>query len=158
MPIVVARVDDRLVHGQVVIGWCRPLKINRILLVDDAVAASEFEQELYRMAVPEGIGLDVVSTGEAPEHLDRLAALADRTLVITATVAAMIALQQARPRLLQNLNLGGIHDGTDRRERLRYIYLTAAEAEALAAVERTGVSISAQDLPTTRPVPLEDLL
>lgn len=158
MPIVVARIDDRLVHGQVVIGWCRPLEINRILLVDDAVAASEFEQELYRMAVPSGIALEVSTRADAPERLESLAALDDRTLVLTASVADMVALQRARPRVLQNINLGGIHDGPDRLERLRYVYLTAAEADALAAVERTGVSVTAQDLPTTRPVSLEDLV
>ncbi len=37
MPIVLFRVDDRLVHGQVVIGWGRPLGVERIVLVDDQV-------------------------------------------------------------------------------------------------------------------------
>ena len=40
MPIVLCRVDDRLIHGQVVVGWGQALGINRIVLVDDQVAAS----------------------------------------------------------------------------------------------------------------------
>ena len=51
MPIVLCRVDDRLIHGQVVMGWGRPLGVTRIILVDDQVAGSSWEQELYRMAV-----------------------------------------------------------------------------------------------------------
>ena len=51
MPIVLCRVDDRLIHGQVVMGWGRPLAVTRIMLVDDEVAGSSWEQDLYRMAV-----------------------------------------------------------------------------------------------------------
>jgi mannose/fructose/N-acetylgalactosamine-specific phosphotransferase system component IIB len=46
------RIDDRLIHGQVVVGWGQPLDLTFIVLVDDEVATSEWEQELYRMGVP----------------------------------------------------------------------------------------------------------
>src|SRR5687767_15964389 len=46
------RIDDRLIHGQVVVGWGQPLDLRFIVLVDDEVAASDWEQELYRMGVP----------------------------------------------------------------------------------------------------------
>src|SRR5215211_6105637 len=46
------RIDDRLIHGQVVVGWGQPLDLGFIVLVDDIVAGSEWEQELYRMGVP----------------------------------------------------------------------------------------------------------
>src|SRR4051812_23393445 len=52
VPLELYRIDDRLIHGQVVVGWGRPLDIRFIVLVDDEVAASEWEQELYRMGVP----------------------------------------------------------------------------------------------------------
>ncbi len=59
MPIALCRVDDRLVHGQVVIGWGRPLAIELIVLVDDTVTASPWEQDLYRMAVSPEIEVHV---------------------------------------------------------------------------------------------------
>jgi PTS system mannose-specific IIB component/fructoselysine and glucoselysine-specific PTS system IIB component len=46
------RIDDRLIHGQVVVGWGQPLDLKFIVLVDDTVASSDWEQELYRMGVP----------------------------------------------------------------------------------------------------------
>jgi len=69
MAIVLYRVDDRLVHGQVVIGWGRPLGISRIVLVDDDVAGSDWEQELYRMAVPAEIELRFADITEAVRQL-----------------------------------------------------------------------------------------
>ncbi|MBL8958762.1 MAG: PTS sugar transporter subunit IIB, partial [Gemmatimonadetes bacterium] len=53
MGVEIFRVDDRLIHGQVVVGWGQPLDVRAIVLVDDEVAASQWEQDLYRMGVPE---------------------------------------------------------------------------------------------------------
>ncbi len=64
MALPLFRVDDRLVHGQVVIGWGRPLAARFIVLVDDEVRQS-WEQDLYRMAVPEGVEVVFASTAEA---------------------------------------------------------------------------------------------
>ena len=52
MPIVLFRVDERLIHGQVVVGWGGPLHADRMVVVDDELAASPWEQELYCLGVP----------------------------------------------------------------------------------------------------------
>lgn len=157
MSIVVARIDDRLVHGQVVIGWCRPHEITRILLVDAEVAASEFERELYRLAVPDGIAIEFLTDGTAPARLEQAAASPERALVLTGSVESMAALQRARPHLIQTINVGGVHDRPGRLERLRYVYLSEGELSTLGALAGAGVSVTAQDLPTTRPVGLAEL-
>jgi PTS system mannose-specific IIB component/fructoselysine and glucoselysine-specific PTS system IIB component len=157
MGIVVCRIDDRLVHGQVVIGWGRALEIERIILVDAAVAGSEFEQELYRMAVPAGIDIEFLEPATAPARLDQLAGDHRRTLILTGSVDTMTGLQRQRPALIRSVNLGGIHDGPGRREYLRYVYLTDAEKHDLLDLEAAGVHVTAQDLPTSRPIALASL-
>jgi len=158
MGIVVFRIDDRLVHGQVVIGWGRPLEIDRIVLVDGEVAASEFEQDLYRMAAPEDITVEFLAPEAAPERVMALAADPDeRSLVLTGSVAVMAALARACPTAMLAINLGGIHAGPGRREYLRYVYLTDEERAQLEALAATGIDVSAQDLPTSRPTPLAAL-
>src|SRR3989441_5902086 len=69
MSIALSRLDDRLIHGQVVVGWGKPLKGGFIVLVDDAVRSSAWEQELYRMGVPAEIEVVFASTEEARQHL-----------------------------------------------------------------------------------------
>ena len=61
------------------------------------------------------------------------------------------------PGGLRKLNLGGIHAGTGRRERLRYLYLSDEEIGMLHGLARDGLEVIAQDLPTSRPVPLREL-
>ena len=156
MAIIVARVDDRLVHGQVVIGWGRPLNIARIALVDDAVAMSEFEQELYRMAVPADIEVEFLTTTAAPGRVAELERTDERVLLLTGTVARMTALARASTAI-RTVNLGGVHDSPGRKEYLRYLYLTDDERADLASLAAAGVSVTAQDLPSSAKVDLRGL-
>ena len=55
MSLALVRLDDRLIHGQVVVGWGQPLNVAFIILVDDEVRDSAWEQDLYRMGVPPSI-------------------------------------------------------------------------------------------------------
>lgn len=158
MPIVLARIDDRLVHGQVVIGWGRPLGADLILLVDGEVAASAWEQDIYRMAVPDGMEIVFVSLDEAAQRLPAWAASQSRVLVLTGDVATMAALRDQLPELVREVNIGGLHYRPGREERLRYVYLAPTDAALLRAMAEGGALITAQDLPATTPVPLAALL
>ena len=157
MSIVLCRVDDRLIHGQVVIGWGRPMGINLIILVDDQVAQSDWEQELYRMAVEPDIEVRFVTVAEAINHLEEWQTNGKRGLVLTGDLETMAALHAADPAIVHRINLGGIHHRPGRRERLPFIYLTDQELSTLTRLEQGGAVISAQDLPTTPAVPLRNL-
>jgi PTS system mannose-specific IIB component/fructoselysine and glucoselysine-specific PTS system IIB component len=157
MPIVLTRVDDRLVHGQVVVGWGRPLDLHRIVLVDDEVRESPWEQELYRMAAPREIAVEFRSAAEAAEQLADWEAGRERVLVLTGSIDTVQELIRRMPGVIRRLNLGGIHAGPGRRERLRYLYLSEGEIETLEALARDGVEVAAQDVPSSRPIGLGEL-
>ena len=157
MPIVLCRVDDRLIHGQVVVGWGRPMGIDLIILVDDQVASSDWEQELYRMAVAPGIEVKFVTVAEAAAQLSEWQANGKRGLVLTGDLDTMAALHAASPEVIHRINLGGIHHRPGRRERLPFVYLTDQEMRTLITLEQSGAVITAQDLPTTPAVPLKSL-
>lgn len=157
MPIVLCRVDDRLIHGQVVIGWGQPLGVDRIVLVDDQVATSEWEQDLYRMGVSPGIEVAFADVSDASAHLGAWRSDGKRVLILTGDLETMAALYAADPQAVHHINLGGIHHRPGRRERLPYLYLTDDELRAALALEAAGADVTAQDLPTTPPVPLRDL-
>jgi PTS system mannose-specific IIB component/fructoselysine and glucoselysine-specific PTS system IIB component len=157
MPIVLSRVDDRLVHGQVVVGWGRPLNVHRIVLVDDEVRESPWEQELYRMAAPPEIAVEFAGRAEAAQRLAEWDAGKERVLVLVGSVATAVALDALAPGVMRQLNLGGIHAGPGRRERLRYLCLTDEEHTMLEQLARRGVEVSAQDLPSSHAVPLGGL-
>lgn len=158
MPILLFRVDDRLVHGQVVIGWGRPLSAERVILVDDAVAGSDWEQDLYRMAAPDGLDVAFAMTATAIDSLPGWAAESIRTIVLTGDLPTMAALHRAHPSLVAAINLGGIHHQPGRVEKLRYLYLSTDESALIATLSAEGVKVSAQDLPTAPAVAVKELL
>lgn len=156
MPIVLYRIDDRLVHGQVVIGWGQALGIDFIVLVDDAVRQSEWEQELYRMAVPPEIEILFQSVAEAATALPGWLSDGRRGIVLTGDVSTMAELVNAT-ELIPRVNLGGIHARPGRIERRPYVYLSEEEMAALRNLEEHGIKVTAQDVPTAAPVPLRSL-
>jgi PTS system mannose-specific IIB component/fructoselysine and glucoselysine-specific PTS system IIB component len=151
------RIDDRLIHGQVVVGWGQPLNLGFIALVDDEVAGSEWEQELYRMGVPPDMDVYFATPDDASRLLDQWNADQRPGILLTGDIDTMRRLIELRPTI-KTVNLGGIHHRAGRTLKLRYVYLSPQEEEALRALERTGVVVTAQDVPSARAVPLEDVL
>lgn len=159
MPIALFRIDDRLVHGQVVVGWGQPLKLGFIVLADDDVAAEEWEQELYRMGVPPNMELVFATVDDAARSLERYRADPRPGMVLTGTVDAMLRLvRSAGAGTVRTVNVGGIHHRDDRAQKLRYVFLTGGEEAALRAIEAAGVTVTAQDVPSAHAVPLSDIL
>ncbi len=158
MSIDLVRIDDRLIHGQVVVGWGQTIGAGFIVLVDDDVRASEWEQELYRMGVPPAVDVRFAGVDEAAEAIGAWQADPRRGILLTGDVATMVRLVAASDGALTAVNVGGIHYREGRREHLRYVYLTDEEAEALQRLGASGVDVSAQDVPTGTRIPLAELL
>ena len=156
MTLVLYRIDDRLIHGQVVVGWGQAMDIEFIVLVDDAVAGSEWEQELYRMGVPPEMEVFFHSVGEATGRLDTYRSDSRRGILLTGDVRSMACLVAAGG--VPSVNVGGVHHRPGRVQRLRYVFLNAEEERQLREIAARGVQVAAQDVPATWPVPLEELL
>jgi PTS system mannose-specific IIB component/fructoselysine and glucoselysine-specific PTS system IIB component len=92
MPIVLFRVDERLIHGQVVVGWGSQLRPDRYVVVDEALVASEWERELYALGVPEGTEALFVDLAVARESLEQWEASPLRTILLTRDLGTMAAL------------------------------------------------------------------
>lgn len=156
MTLVLNRIDDRLIHGQVVVGWGQPLNVAFIVLVDDAVAASEWEQELYRMGVPPEMEVRFHSAADAAPLLDGYRTEARPGILLTGDIATMRSLVEHGG--VREVNVGGIHHRAGRLQHLRYVFLTPEEEEGLAALAALGAVVTAQDVPAARAVPLGELL
>jgi mannose/fructose/N-acetylgalactosamine-specific phosphotransferase system component IIB len=154
--LVLYRIDDRLIHAQVVVGWGQPLDIGFIVLVDDTVAAADWEQELYRMGVPPEMDVYFHSTADATAAMAKYRADSRAGILLTGDIATMRRLVDASG--IHSVNVGGLHSRAGRVQRLRYVFLTPEEERELRDLAAHGVVVTAQDVPGARPVSLEDLL
>lgn len=158
MSIALYRIDDRLIHGQVVVGWGQPLDLRFIVLVDDEVASSEWEQELYRMGVPPEMSVHFLSVDDAANALPSFQADARPGIVLVGDIDTMTRLVTQAHGSIHTVNVGGVHHSPGRTPRLRFVFLTPAEEAGLRTIQRLGVDVTAQDVPGARAVPLDELL
>jgi mannose/fructose/N-acetylgalactosamine-specific phosphotransferase system component IIB len=150
------RIDDRLIHGQVVVGWGQTLGIEFLVLVDDDVRSSDWEQELYRMGVPPAVSVTFASVDEAVAQLTAWESDERKGIVLTGDVESMARLARGTNGAVREVNVGGVHYREGRKERLRYVYLTDAEAATLREIASAGAVVTAQDVPTGVKVPLAE--
>ena len=158
MPIVLLRVDERLIHGQVVVGWGERTHMERIVVVDDELSDSEWEQELYRLGVPPMVEADFLGVSDAREAFPRWREDQLRRAVLLRDCETLVNL--SADGLLKGLevNLGGLHSSPGRDRVLPYLYLSEEDRARLHEVARSGATVTARDLPGNRAIALEDLV
>lgn len=154
MTLVLARVDQRLVHGQVVVGWVPTLGIDRILVVDDEIAGDDWERDMIASAAPPGVEVEIAGLIEAPGKLGKDSG---RTLLLARSLETMLALVR-EGCLREEINIGGLHARPGARRFLDYVYLTEEDLALLKELEKTGVRIRACDVPGNPTVDLNTKL
>ena len=158
MSVVLYRIDERLIHGQVVMGWGPQLGVEHYVVVDDDLATSEWEQDLYLLGLPDNASADFLTVADARERLTDLDADPRKTVVLTRTVTAMNTLAEGDRLRGREVNVGGLHHAAGRTERVSYVFLGQEEEEGLRALADEGVEVCARDLPGNRAVDLATLL
>jgi mannose/fructose/N-acetylgalactosamine-specific phosphotransferase system component IIB len=109
------------------------------------------------MGVPPQMDLFFASVDDAPGQLGAWRADQRAGILLTGDIQSMARLVSSADGITA-VNLGGVHHRAGRIERLRYIYLSPAEAQVLRDLEARGVAVTARDVPSARPVPLRELL
>ncbi|MBL7034092.1 MAG: PTS sugar transporter subunit IIB [Candidatus Delongbacteria bacterium] len=150
------RVDDRLLHGSVVVGWGETLPVAEFLLADDQICADDLARELCLTCIPPDKQGQVLPLQEAVHQLQSRITQ-DMLMVVIRSCTEAWALYQAGI-CFTRLNLGGIHFQAGSRKLLPYIFLTAEDEENLGLLTAAGVEIYCQDLPGNHCYPLEELL
>lgn len=158
MSVVLYRVDERLIHGQVVVGWGSSLHPNRIVVVDDDLAVSAWEQDLYTLGLPADLASEFLTVDAARPMIGCWRDSSDRIIVLTRDIATMQRLAEGGALTGAEVNIGGIHHAPGRRPVLPYVYLSEAELEQLNSLATSGISVSARDLPNARRVDAGDMV
>ena len=151
------RVDERLIHGQVVIGWGHELRPTRYVVVDDELAQSAWEQELYRLGA-DGTDVAFVSTDGAARSLPSYLSDATRTILLTRDVGTMRKLAEGGDMKGRTINFGGLHHGPGRERILSYLHLAPSDVEDVRRMVDAGVRVQARELPDAPRVDLAHAL
>lgn len=153
--MIILRVDDRFIHGQVVAGWARPLRIEVIILASNKISKDEWACNAYKLAIPEGIEFACVGI----EQCVALVTQENRKkiMVIVGSV------HEAHELLLAGLdvkevNIGGVGYKEGTREITTYIYLTPDDIKSIVKLYEMGIKVIGKQLPNSPPVDVIKLL
>ncbi|PIE76464.1 hypothetical protein CSA17_02055 [bacterium DOLJORAL78_65_58] len=146
MTLVLARVDDRLIHGQVTVGWATHLKPDRLLLANNEIAADAWQSEVYAASVPREIEVSILSLAEAAAFLKRTTDQEEKVLLLTASVGEMAHLAGMGVPF-KRINLGGLHYSSGKKEMLPFIYLGPDDLPSLRQLLGRGIRLNAQQVP-----------
>lgn len=158
MPLDLFRIDERLLHGQVIVGWGMRLHLDFYVIVDDNVAANAWESDLYAAGLPAGVDADFVSVEDAIARFGEFDAHPGRGALLTRVPGPMRELAEAGLLDGKRVNIGGLHAGEERRRVLPYVHLDSRDVSDLEAIAERSGRVTARDLPAAREVPLEELI
>ncbi len=157
MPVVLTRIDDRLIHGQITEGWARSLKTDNIVVVSDDIAHSEWETELCLAALPPQIDGTIVSIEESPDIINKLMDNPRNSYVLFETPHDAFSAVEHGARI-KEINVGGMHSSKNKHEIIDYIFVDDDDVKALQALHEAGVRLDFRDLPDNNPVNVLSML
>ena len=157
MAIELLRIDDRLVHGQVVEGWVKTLRINSIVVASDAVDADDTQKALYHLAVPHGVDLTCLALAMAAKEWKANRWKNDRAMMLVSTPEEALALYEAGSPV-KSVNLGGLHFRSGRVQVLKGISLDDQDVRALKKLASKGITLEARALPLDEPFDIAQYL
>jgi len=141
------RIDNRLVHGQVIESWLPFTDARFIVVANDELAADELRQQIMSIAIPLGIDISFVPVAGAQEHLAAKKLLNKDVLVLLASCAdARRAFESGL--VFQRLNLGNLHYGPGKRQLCQHIALSKEDEGCLAFLAGKGVNLDYRCIPS----------
>ncbi|WEV71056.1 PTS sugar transporter subunit IIB [Lactobacillus sp. ESL0785] len=156
MSVEFCRIDDRLIHGQVVTTWLNVKQIEQVIIVDDKVAADKIQSNVLKMSVPRNIKLHIFTTEKFLKIVPNNP-ITRRTMLLFAspfTVEKIVASGYKIP----DLNIGGIRGNDQRKQYTKAVFLTDEERATLEKLLKQGVNIEIQMVPTDGVEKLSEVL
>jgi mannose/fructose/N-acetylgalactosamine-specific phosphotransferase system component IIB len=157
LPKILWRIDDRLIHGQVIIGWCGQLPISEMVVCDDDIASVEWEKNLLLMAAPPDIPTEILTVKETVNKIPTWNENKKSVLILIKSPVELEKLIQTGAEI-NSVNIGGIHFKPDRKEYLPYVYLSNFEVELFNKLSQKDIKFECKDLPNSPPHNLKKLI
>jgi len=155
--IALVRVDNRLIHGQILEAWLPSLRARRVLVADDEAARSPLSRAALTLALPDAIPAEVV-----PVEAADWAAAAAAPVPVLVLFREVEALRRGfgrglTPALAPRVNVGNVHYGPGRRQITPSVFLREEELLMLRDLAAAGFRVEARAVPSDSPTDVEEM-
>ncbi|MCK5242625.1 PTS sugar transporter subunit IIB [bacterium] len=149
--LVLVRIDDRLIHGQVAVGWVKATSPDFIIVADDTVAKDTLQKTLMKMAATAAFGVKICKV-EALAALMQSAELSGKRLLLLFSSSQDVVRAMQSGVKLTKLNVGGLRYCPGKQQIMKAIAINQDDVRNFQEINRQGVRVSIQMVPTDEPV------
>lgn len=155
--LVLVRIDDRLIHGQVVTQWLKTSHGNRILIVDEALPTNTMMTRVLKAAAPPGVTVHIMNEADAVTFLQQDAEK-DENVVILVKVPQVLEglLNSGVP--MPKIILGGMGIHAGRKKLTRNVAASDEELQSMRRIMAQGTTIFYQLVPSDKAVNIDGLV
>lgn len=154
--IVLSRIDERLIHGQVGVQWVGFAGANLVLVANDEVAEDLVQQNLMEMVLAEGIAVRFWTLQKVIDNIHR-AADRQKILLVCKTPADFLTLVKGGVPV-NRINVGNMHYANGKQQIAKTVSVDAGDIAAFNDLKAAGVECFVQGVPTEPAVDLFKLL
>lgn len=146
MSIVMIRIDDRLIHGQIVTAWAKNKNARKIWVIDGATAKDDFLSGVMKMVAPSDRELVISSEDQINELVQKFDAEPENVLILMKTPEVAKKIFEAGVKL-KELNIGGMGANPERKKLFKNISASSSEVCTLKEIQDSGVFVYFQVTP-----------
>lgn len=148
------RIDDRLIHGQVVTQWVNVYSANKIVVIDDDVAKNSMQKKILKFAAPPNMKVNIYSTEKAAEEWKKNKFGDYNVFVLFRNVFQIRKLMDMGVKF-DEITIGQMSIIDNRKQVYRQVGFSKDEADCLLKIHKDGVDIYFQMLPTDKKVTID---
>ncbi|EJE99292.1 PTS galactosamine transporter subunit IIB [Liquorilactobacillus mali] len=155
--IVLTRIDNRLVHGQVGVVWTSSIGANLLLVANDDAAKSELQQELMSAtAETSGVGIRFWSLKKTITTIGKASPRQKIFLIVKTPQDALNLVQGGVP--ITELNIGNMHYSEGKVQLTKKVYVDQDDKDAFNKLVELGIDVYIQDVPEERKIAIKDVI
>lgn len=152
----VVRLDERLVHGQVVNNWCSSEGITEIMVIDKSVVNDEIRKTFIEMAVPEGINILFCDVDKAIEIYEEESEYENLMIIFSNPFEILEFLEKGGK--FDRVNIGGLPFKKGKKRISTAVYVSESEVEAFKKIAAKNIVLDVRMLPTDKSINILTLL
>ncbi len=153
MKIVLARIDDRLIHGQVATVWSKVTNCQRIIVCDNEVAKDTIRATLLKQVAPAGIKSHVVDLDKAVRVYNNPKYENDRCLLLFTNPASVLYMVEHGVDI-KSVNIGGMSFHEGKHQITGAVSVDDADIEAFKKLNEKGIELEIRKVDTDKKVML----
>ena len=154
--ICFCRIDDRLIHGQVVTTWVNKYQVEQIIVVNDKVAGDAIQKNILTMAAPQGIKVHAFGVKQFAD-ITKTNPIKRRTMLLFTNSIDVNELVKNGVEI-KELNIGGMRYQDGREQLTKTLSVTPEERAAFKEMLEAGMKIEIQMVPNDEKIGLEGVI